>query len=256
MLFKRRGFPEEGEIVLCTVTRVDKHSVFVTLNEYSYNGLIHISEISPGRIRNIRDFVIEGRQVVCKVLNVDEAKGQIDLSLRRVNLAQKKEKLSQVKQEQTAEKILEFVADKLKKDKLELYKEVSQKVLKKYNSLFEFFHAVVNSEASFDEMDVDKTVSKALNDAVKLRMKPTQVEARAMLSLESFAPDGVNIVKKAIKKSMETNKNVKITYLGSGRYNVAVSARNYKEADGIIEEALSQAIACIKSDGGNGSFKK
>ncbi len=52
------GFPKESEIVICTVTNIQYNSVFVKLDEYkNLQGMIHISEISPGRIRNLRDFV-------------------------------------------------------------------------------------------------------------------------------------------------------------------------------------------------------
>jgi len=64
MLLKKEGFPERDEFVLCTVTNIQFHSVFVDLDEYVKPGMIHISEISPGRIRNIRDFVKEGKKVV------------------------------------------------------------------------------------------------------------------------------------------------------------------------------------------------
>jgi len=49
MLLKKQGFPEESEIVLCTVTSVRYNSVFVNLNEYDNSGIKQISEISPGR---------------------------------------------------------------------------------------------------------------------------------------------------------------------------------------------------------------
>ena len=57
MFYRRIDFPEEGELVICTVTKVQSHSVFVRLDEFDKGGMIHISEVSPGRIRNIRDFV-------------------------------------------------------------------------------------------------------------------------------------------------------------------------------------------------------
>ena len=75
MLFKKQDFPEEGDLVLCTVTSVQFHSVFVDMDEYGKGGMIHISEVSPGRIRNIRDFVKEGKKIVCKVLRINQEKG-------------------------------------------------------------------------------------------------------------------------------------------------------------------------------------
>ena len=72
MYFKRQGYPQDSEIVVCKVTKVQFHSVFVNLEEYGKSGMLHISEVSPGRIRNIRDYVVEGKIVVCKVLKIDE----------------------------------------------------------------------------------------------------------------------------------------------------------------------------------------
>ncbi len=43
MLYRREGLPEEDELVLCTVTAVQHHSVFAKLDEYAKTGMIHIS---------------------------------------------------------------------------------------------------------------------------------------------------------------------------------------------------------------------
>ena len=116
MLYKRQGFPEEGEIVLCTVSKINPNSIFANLNEFGKSGMIHISEISPGRIRNIRDYVTENKVIVCKVLRINRERGHIDLSLRRVNETVKRNKLAEIKQEQVAEKIIENLAKNAKKD--------------------------------------------------------------------------------------------------------------------------------------------
>ena len=103
MLYHKDGFPEENEAVMCTVTSVQYNSVFCTLDEYGKSGMIHISEVAPGRIRNIRDYVIEGKKVVCKVLRTDLERGHIDLSLRRVSEGQRRNLNMLLKQEQQAE---------------------------------------------------------------------------------------------------------------------------------------------------------
>jgi len=44
--------PEQGEIILATVTKVMDHGAYVTLDEYDdVQGFLHISEIAPGWIR-------------------------------------------------------------------------------------------------------------------------------------------------------------------------------------------------------------
>ena len=132
MLLKKEGFPEEDELVMCTITKVQFHSVFAQLDEYDKSGMIHISEVSPGRIRNIRDFVKEGKKVVCKVLRVSPEKGHIDLSLRRVGETQRRNKVDELKQEQKAEKILEFVAKDLNVPLKKLFEDVTNSISKKY----------------------------------------------------------------------------------------------------------------------------
>ncbi len=58
----KKTFPDEKEIVVCTVKKILRDSIFATLDAYEgKEGMIHISEIAPGRIRNIRDYVKEGK---------------------------------------------------------------------------------------------------------------------------------------------------------------------------------------------------
>ena len=114
MVLKKEGIPEEGEIVLCTVNKILYHAIFVNLDEYNNTeAMVHISEIAPGRIRNLRDYVSEGREIICKVLRIDREKGHIDLSLRRVNSHQRQEKLDEIKQELKSESLIKNLAKKL-----------------------------------------------------------------------------------------------------------------------------------------------
>ena len=83
----------EGEIVLCTVEKIIGTTVFVKI-EGNGEGTIVTSEISPGRIRNLRDYVIPGKKIVCKIIRVRE--GAINLSLRRVKPSEKKELLDKI----------------------------------------------------------------------------------------------------------------------------------------------------------------
>ena len=148
MLYTKDGYPEEDELVLCTVSKIHFHSVFCNLDEYNNKtGLIHISEIAPGRIRNMNEHVQEGKKIVCKILRVDEEKKHIDLSLRRVNEAQRKKKIENIKQEQKAEKILENFATEIKKPFDKLYDEISKVLFEHYEMIFMAFEDVVENYA-------------------------------------------------------------------------------------------------------------
>ncbi len=255
MLYKKTGLPEDSELVMCTVNKVLPNSVFVTLDEYGIDGLIHISEVSPGRIRNIRDYVKEGKKVVCKVLKVYREKGQVDVSLRRVNEGQRRNKVMELKQEDKAEKILEYVAKSMKKDPVKFYNEITPKIFKKYDGLHNFFIDLVNGETKIEGYGIDKTIAQELDSVIKQRLKPTEVMIKGSLMLISHAPDGVDIIKGAIKKAI-VNDNVDIKYLGGGKYDIEVRAKDYPEAEEVMEKASTSAMNHMKTKGGIGEFSR
>ena len=256
MISRRQGFPEEGELVLCTVTSVQFHSVFVDLDEYGKGGMIHISEVSPGRIRNIRDFVKEGKKVVCKVLRINEEKGYIDLSLRRVNESEKRRKIDDIKKEQNAEKIVEIVAEKLGIKTEDLYKEISEKI-KGYASFHDFFEQASKDESILEKLDIDKKYLKILKETIKQRIKPAEVEIIGKLKITTFAPNGIDIIKDSLKKAEEAAKNeISINYLGSGLYRLMVKAPDYKTAEKLIKNATESAISNVVKHAGTAEFNR
>ena len=254
MLQKKKGFPEIDELVFCTVTSVQSHSVFVKLEEYGVGGMIHISEVAPGRIRNIRDFVVENKPVVCKVTSVNQERGHIDLSLRRVTESQRRAKVNAVKQEQKAEKIVELIAKQLAIPLQDLYNQVSEKTLAAFPTLFEGFMAIAKGDVQISALGLPKQVSDALGEAVMQRIKPPIVEIKGKLKLTSYEPDGVSTVKEALKRAMQAGAEV--SYLGAGTYLIKVAAENYKLAEQLVEKAVSAAVGWIEGKGGEGEFVK
>jgi len=257
MFLRREGFPEEGELVLCTVTKIQYHAVTVTLDEY-YNkqGLVHISEVSPGRIRNIRDFVKEDKKVVCKVIRVDPERGHIDLSLRRVNDSQRRNKTEAIKQEQKAEKILSSAANKLKKPAEELYKETAPKIMSHYPYLYLAFEDVVENNASLEKLGLEKETAKQLEEVVREKITPKKVEIIVKVEIKSYDENGLAMIKKAFEKAKEAAPNLETAYLGGGAYRLLITAKDYKKAESIfkeVEDKMSRVIAECK---GEISFKR
>src|SRR5512139_2765289 len=114
MSTERTALPEVGEFVVATVTRIAPYGAYVTLDEYNkVEGLVHISEVSSGWVRNIRDHIREGQKTVLRVLRVDPAKLHVDLTLRRVSGPERKEKLLQWKQDTRGRKFLNMAAERL-----------------------------------------------------------------------------------------------------------------------------------------------
>ncbi|REB04847.1 general stress protein 13 [Sporosarcina sp. BI001-red] len=75
------GKYEAGEELSGTVTGIQPYGAFVALDE-STQGLVHISEITYGFVKDIHEHLSVGQQVTVKVLEVDETDNKISLSIR------------------------------------------------------------------------------------------------------------------------------------------------------------------------------
>jgi len=248
MLYKRQGFPEEGEILLCTVDRITYNSVFVKLDEYeNLEGIIHISEISPGRIRNLRDYVREGKKIICKVLRADPKTQHIELSLRRVNEHQKAIKNNELKQEIVAEKVIELAASRLKIDTKKLYDSIASKVLKDYNYIFDFFSEAIKDNSLFNKYKIPKKTAEVLLELIKDRIKPKEAVIDLIMSLETYQSDGIGLIKKVFTKLKEDN--VKTSYLGGCKYRISFRGENFKDLEKEVErvkEKITKIVSKIE----------
>lgn len=75
---------KKGEIIKGIVSGIENYGVFIKIDEL-YNGLIHISEISDGFVRNIGDYVKIGDTIYVEVLEVDENNNQAKLSIKNIS---------------------------------------------------------------------------------------------------------------------------------------------------------------------------
>lgn len=231
MLYQRQGFPEEDEIVLCKVTQIFPNSVFVDLLEYHQSGMVHISEIAPGRIRNLRDFVDVGREIVCKILRIDREKGHIDLSLRRVNSHQRQEKMDEIKQELKAENVIKSIAQKSKIPVEELYRKAVGSIFKEYSHLYLCFKDIVSGEADLEKLGLEKKIAKDITAAVLDKFKPEKIHLLGEIKLQSYNPNGIEKIKSTLLEIEKLSATIAISYLGSGRFRIVIEDLDYKPAE-------------------------
>lgn len=255
MFYKKKGKPEVDEIVICTVKKLLYHSIFVSIDEYENSeGMIHISEIAPGRIRNIRDYVVEGKKIVCKVLHINP-QGNIDLSLRRATTGIMLSKLNEYKQEEKAEKLLGQIAKELKIDLAKAYDLVGHKAIENYGGLYPFFQAVFdNGKEIIEGFNPGAKFSELLFKTIKEKIRPVEINVSGVLILRSFNSNGVDDVKGILNKIVEHKVNVH--YLGAPKYKLDVSSVDYKKAENILKNALDLAINNSKKLGCEISFVK
>ena len=110
---------EVGSVYTGKVTGLQAYGAFVALDEET-QGLVHISEVTHGFVKDINEHLSIGDEVQVKVLSVDENAGKISLSIRATQEAPerkeskpKKQRPQQAKEEAAAPQGFNTLKDKL-----------------------------------------------------------------------------------------------------------------------------------------------
>jgi len=243
--------PEQGEIILATVTKVMDHGAYVTLDEYDdVQGFLHISEIAPGWIRSVNRFVKDGEK---KVLLVKKVKaGDIDLSLKQVSKDQKKQKLKEVKKYEKGKTLLQNVQDKTKLTDEEIEK-IEDKIYTKFDSVYDAFMEIArNGIDVVKELKFAKKTTTAIEEICS-KIKLPSVEIRGIMEITNNKSDGVEIIKKTLLDVIKKDPTMDITYLGAPKYRISITSEDFKSA----EKSLKPIIEAIQTniEKKKGSFK-
>lgn len=237
MLYTKDGYPEVNELVLCIVKKIYGNTTFVDIPEYEKEGVLTIAEIAPGRIRNLRDHVMENKEIVCKVLRVDEKQNRIDVSLRRVSITAMKAKLEQIKKEEYADRIYEDIAKELKISKDELFEKTYEPIFEEYETVFEALYDIMIDNSKVDIFtnltdSEKKIIIKAIND----KIKPEEVAIKKKMKLRSLDENGIIIVKNAISAAVEplNYEKISIIYLAAGEFGITIKHDDLKSAHKIF----------------------
>ncbi|MEE8402727.1 MAG: translation initiation factor IF-2 subunit alpha [Candidatus Hydrothermarchaeaceae archaeon] len=262
MIIKKRDIPNESDLVMCTITKVFSHGAFARLDEYQgKDGFVHISEVASTWIKNIRDFVREGQKTVAKVLNVDRAKGHIDLSVRRVSDAQRKNKIQDWKRAQKSEKLLEIAGKEIDKTLQQAYEEAGFALEEKYGEIYSAFEEMVSSGTeTFNDTDISKEWKKPLLKVAKENVVLPSVNITGYLGLKCLLPNGVDVIKESLILARDTgygeDVKVDIKYIKSPRFSINVTAPDYREAEEALKRCADITLEHIQKLGGTGTFKR
>jgi len=261
MVFRKKDYPESGEFVIATAIKLQEHGVYVNLDEYGKNGYIPIGEVASTWVKNIKDFVKEGQKLVLKVIRIDEKKGHVDLSLRKVTEREKKDKLIQYKKSKKAEKLLEGAAKSLNKDYAEAVKVVGMPLEDHFGDLYAALEAASAGGAeALKAAGIQENWAKALYEIAKEHVEPPSVKVTGTIQLCSSGPRGVEDIKSAIqegrKASPKSGIKIDMTYVGAPRYRIEVTAKDYKTAEDTMKETADAIISKMTAAGGTGAFAR
>ncbi|MDP2672508.1 MAG: hypothetical protein Q8O84_01720 [Nanoarchaeota archaeon] len=231
---------EEGDLVLCTVDRIVGTIVFVKIEGEKREGSIVVSEIAPGRIRNLRDYVVPKKKIVCKVLRISSER--VDLSLRRVAQNEKKQIIEEYSQEKSYESILKSILGDNSKQIIDKIKE--------RESLYSFFEQVKKSPDFLTKL-VGEENSKRIIQIIS-KQKTKKLIIKKEFRLTSAKSNGLEL----IKELLGNIGHVEINYLAAGNFSLKTQSEDPKKEEKKLRIILENIEKKAKEKGMEFSIKE
>ena len=239
-MVRKRGIPQQGELVICKIDKISPNSATAILIEYNIEGMIHISEVFSGWVRDIRNHIKSGQQVVAKVTRIDEEKRFISLSLKRVDNKQEKDKIKEYNLEQKAEKMLEMAAKSLNKDLDTAYEEIGFLLQENFGSIYEGFKKSIKNPAQLASRGISEEWIKAMQEIAEKNIEQKEFEFRAKLFIRNYEPNGLEKIKKILLNAEKSGLEVK--YIEAKEYLVRFKTKNAKKGEKEFTEKLTKLL--------------
>lgn len=247
---------------MVTVSEISEIGATVRLLEYNnIEALITAKEAS--RIQGnypVSKALKKGKQEVCLVLRVDEEKGYIDLSKKKV--LNKDLKLAEERYEKSKSlyTIMRSLSEKFKVDVEFWYKTIVwplEDIYPKEHALDVFRRAYENFDAVFEKVAIDPKYKEKIHEEIKSRLKPQEIKVRTIFELSFNGYDGIERLKKALRAGEAvSNPDMQVKfYLKAPPYFEGVTiAYDEGKAIALLNEALEKVKESI-SEAPSGRFE-
>ncbi len=227
--------PQLHEIVLGQITKVMQFGAYCKLPEYNLEVFIPIREVSYGWIKNIREHLHVGQNVVCKIIYFDRERGTIDASIKQVTPKEEKDKIGGFKLEKRLSTLFMQIAKQAKADKPE---ELSQRIISNFGSFTEFTKNAVNGTQEFERLDIPKKLKDAMLETLnKAKSNRTFRVSYIMTLLNTDTKTGATETRKLLSDMEKTG--IKIIYISAPKYRITSEGVNYPEAESKVTKATA-----------------
>lgn len=253
-------YPSADDIIVVQVKTISDMGAYVSLLEYGgIEGMIMSSELTRRRIRSIHKLIRVGRQEVVAVVRVDQEKGYIDLSKRRVtpeDIPKAEEKFNKSKQ---VHSIMRHVAETCKVPLIQLYQEFGWDLYKKFGHAYDAFKiAVTNPEQVLASYTLREDVKASLLKNIKRRLTPQPIKIRADLEVTCFAYEGIDAIKDALRAGESLSLEdmpIKIKLVAPPLYVMMTTSMNKEKGIQALHDAIAKMKTTIKAKQGDVNVK-
>jgi translation initiation factor 2 subunit 1 len=208
--FYEQKFPGLEDVVMVNVRSIADMGAYVHLLEYNnIEGMILLSELSRRRIRSINKLIRVGRTEPVVVIRVDEDKGYIDLSKRRVTPEDIERCTEIFSKAKAVNSILRHVAAilgyKSDEELEELYKKTAwffEAKTNKRGSSYDWFKQAVVDPSLLDECGLDEKTKTTLLENILQKLTQQAVKIRADIEVACYTYEGIDSVKDALRSGI------------------------------------------------------
>lgn len=249
-------YPNLEEVVMVNVRSIADLGAYVTLMEYNnIEGMILLSELSRRRIRSVNKLIRVNRNEVVMVLRVDQEKGYIDLSKRRVaqdDVTKCEDRFNKAK---AVHRVLRQVAEQRGMVLKQLYQQVGWPLYKKYGHCYDAFKLVLtDQEDIFAGMDaVPEDLKETLRNYIKKRLAPQPIKIRCDLEVTCFTYEGIDAVRDSLMAGQAAGtaeSPVKVKLIAPPMYVMTTMTLDKDVGIEILNKALELVTEQIVKKGG------
>jgi len=266
--FYENEFPKEGDdsLVLARIDKFDdKSGAYVSLLEYDgREGMINLGEISKKRIRSMLKMLRIGSIECLSVMNVDEEKGYINLSKKRVDpddVAPKQEQFAKAK---AVHGIMQHVSQSHGLEVEDLCEKVSWPLHTKHGCAFAAFKQHVEGERNvWEDVDFSKPgkdlthLAEKIKEDIEIYMKRRLVVSTVRLmskcEVSCSAYEGIDAIKAALLEGVKASSEgleVDVKLIAHPVFALTCTCLDKEKGVQTLSRALDLIKASIESNKG------
>ncbi len=244
--------PRTGQLSIAVVSKITKFGAYCKLIEYGdKEAFLPIREISSGWIKNIREHIHEGQKVVCYINNIDENKGTIDVSIKRVTTKESKDKIREYNLEKRLSAVFLQAIRAAKEDNRKV------QLVESTESLFGTYRNFALQLNENPKAIADAQIPPAVIEEFKRIIEASRKEKHFIVAYNAKIVTyntllGATELREAFKKVAKLGLSV--IYLGAPRYKIIAEGTDYADAEKKIKETEDIIKNIIKD--GEISFEK
>lgn len=254
-------WPEEGELVVCVITKIKQNGAYASLDKYGdKEGFIFVGEIAAGWVKNIRSHVRTGQRMVAKVTRVKRDRQSVELSIKSVSEERRRDAMQAWKNENRARQLLKIVGERSGWSDAETA-TTQEELTIAFGELYAAFEESVIDNSAMTEAGFEGDWTKVFVELAIENIVPPFVQIRGYLEIVVTNEKGIEVIREALSSAEDAASDGEETvvtchYDGAPRYRVEIQAPDYKAAEKAWQSVEGAILPTIEGAGGSATAER